>query len=104
MSASSSPSLSEVVGELRKQRTLLRDHGVRRLSVFGSLVRGEATPHSDIDLAIEHEPGREPSLGGFARLKNDLGELLGRRVDLVEWSTMRPSVKLEAERDAVEVF
>ena len=57
-----------------------RNH-IRRLAFFGSVLRGDFRPDSDIDILVEFEPGRVPGLGFFA-LQDDLGQMLGRRVDL----------------------
>ena len=56
-------------------------HGARTVRVFGSVVRGEETPASDIDLLVEFEPGR--SLLDHIALAQDLEDLLGREVDVV---------------------
>jgi hypothetical protein len=48
---------------------LCREYQVRRLSVFGSAARNTMRPDSDIDLLVEFEPGRAPSLAGLVRLK-----------------------------------
>ena len=57
-------------------------HGARNVRVFGSVARGDAGPKSDLDLLVEMEPGR--SLLDLARLINELQDLLGCKVDLVE--------------------
>lgn len=57
-------------------------HGIRRLGLFGSALRGELRPDSDIDLLVEFEPDRTPGLLGIAQLELDLGALVGRSVDL----------------------
>lgn len=63
--------------------TLCRRHHVTRLSLFGSALRGEARPDSDIDLLVEFEPGKEPGLLGIAAIEAELSALLnGRRVEL----------------------
>lgn len=59
-----------------------RANGVRRLGLFGSALRGELAPESDIDLLVAFEPGRTPGLLRLAGLELELGELLGREVDL----------------------
>ncbi len=59
-----------------------RTNGVRRLGLFGSALRGELRPDSDIDLLVEFEPGRVPGLLHLAALELELMELLGREVDL----------------------
>lgn len=59
-----------------------RTNGVRRLGLFGSALRGDLRPDSDIDLLVEFEPGRVPGLLHLAALELELAELLGREVDL----------------------
>jgi Predicted nucleotidyltransferases len=56
-------------------------HHVRRLALFGSVLRGDFRPDSDVDLLVEFEPGRTPGFG-FIGLQDELSRLLGRRVDL----------------------
>ena len=59
-----------------------RRHGIRRLAVFGSALREDFTPQSDIDILVEFEPTTRIGLMGFQRIEAELGLLLGRRVDL----------------------
>ncbi len=59
-----------------------RRHHIRRLALFGSALRGQLRPDSDIDLLVEFEPGHTPGLLGMARLERELSALLGRKVDL----------------------
>jgi predicted nucleotidyltransferase len=60
-----------------------RRHHIRRLALFGSALRGDLTPESDIDLLVEFEPGHIPSLLGIARMERELSALYGgRKVDL----------------------
>jgi uncharacterized protein len=66
---------------LRSHRAELRDAGVKSLKLFGSVVRGEAGPESDIDILVEFS--RPIGLLAFVGLKHRLSELLGRPVDLV---------------------
>jgi hypothetical protein len=62
---------------------LCRRHGIRRLSLFGSVLRGADRPESDIDLLVEFEPKKVPGLLGMAAIEAELSSLLdGRRVDL----------------------
>lgn len=60
---------------------LCRAYHVRRLALFGSIIREDFTPDSDIDILVEFECGKTPGLG-FFRLQRELESLLGRRVDL----------------------
>lgn len=57
-------------------------HGIRRLGLFGSALHGRLRPDSDIDLLVEFEPPRTPGLLGIAALELELGDMLGRSVDL----------------------
>lgn len=57
-------------------------HGIRRLGLFGSALRGQVRPDSDIDLLVELEPGSTPGLLGIAQLELDLADLPDRSVDL----------------------
>lgn len=60
---------------------IARQHGLTHLRIFGSVVRGEETPQSDIDLLVDLEPGRSMFDLGGALIK--LQELLSRKVDIV---------------------
>lgn len=55
---------------------------IQRLALFGSVLRGNATPESDIDFLVEFEPGHVPGLIKLAGMELELSELLGRKVDL----------------------
>lgn len=57
-------------------------HHIRRLSLFGSQLKGTAGPESDVDLLVEFEPEHTPTLFGIAGMEIELTELLGRKVDL----------------------
>lgn len=59
-----------------------RTHRIRRLALFGSILRDDFTPDSDVDVLVEFEPGAKVGLLKLERLAIELSELLGRRVDL----------------------
>lgn len=61
--------------------TFCRRHNIRKLSLFGSFIRGDFLPESDIDVLVEFEPGHVPGLGFFT-IEAELSELLGHKVDL----------------------
>jgi len=64
---------------------LCRRYGVRRLEVFGSVLRDDFDPSdSDIDILVEFEPSVAGSFANFLELKDALETLFGRTVDLVE--------------------
>ena len=59
------------------------ERGIRRLAVFGSALRADFRPDSDIDLLVEFEPDRIPGLFRIARMERELSAMLGdRKVDL----------------------
>jgi len=55
---------------------------IRKLSVFGSALRGQLRPESDIDLLVEFEQDHTPGLFSIIRMEMELTEVLGRKVDL----------------------
>lgn len=70
---------------------LCREHGVRRLRIFGSAAKGEERPDSDVDLIVEF--GRPTGLVEFVRLERLLSELFGRPVDLVTEPGLDPYIR-----------
>lgn len=81
----------EVAQKLAAQlATLRQSYGVKRIGVFGSVVRGEQQPESDIDLLVEFV---EPvDLFKFIELENQLSELLNAKVDLVTPNALKPAI------------
>lgn len=62
---------------------ICRRHRIRKLSLFGSRLKGTARPDSDVDLLVEFEPNAVPGLLGIAAMELELSALLGgRKVDL----------------------
>jgi len=59
-----------------------RRNRIRRLSFFGSILRHDLGPDSDVDVLVEFDPGQTPSLFTMAGLEIELCELLGRQADL----------------------
>jgi len=57
-------------------------HGIRRLALFGSVLRTDFNADSDIDVLVKFIPGRTPGLFALAAMEREFEELLGRRVDL----------------------
>jgi predicted nucleotidyltransferase len=60
---------------------LCKRHGIRKLSVFGSVSRGDDDPRSDLDILVEFEQGRPVGLR-FIDVQDELAALFGRKVDL----------------------
>ena len=70
---------------------ILQQNVIKRAAFFGSIVRGEMTDESDIDILVEFE-GRK-SLLDLAGLKLDLEDALERRVDLLTYRSLHPMLK-----------
>ena len=65
-----------------KIATFCRDHHIRRLALFGSVLTDDFRPDSDVDVLAEFEPGHVVGLIRLAGIELELSDLLGRRVDL----------------------
>jgi predicted nucleotidyltransferase len=78
-----SATAEQVLATLRAHEPELRAAGIRRLSLFGSVARGDDAPGSDADLAAELDPAARIGLFALAGLERRIGEMLGRKVDLL---------------------
>jgi predicted nucleotidyltransferase len=78
---------------------LCRRNHIRRLSLFGSVLRGDFGPDSDVDVLVEFEEGHVPGLRFFA-LQRELSELIGRPVDLHTPSFLSPHFRSEVLEEA----
>jgi len=69
--------------ELSKEKIadFCRRHHICRLAFFGSVLRDDFRPESDVDVLVEFEPGHTPGLDFFS-MQDELSELLGHKVDL----------------------
>ena len=81
-----------------------RRHRIRRLAVFGSALREDFKPESDIDMLVEFEPEARVGLIGFVRIENELSRLLGRKVDLNTPGSLSPYFRDEVLREAEVVY
>jgi len=81
--------------------TLCRRHRIRKLSLFGSQLKGTARPDSDIDLLVEFEPGSRTTLLDMAQIEIELSPLLGgRKVDLCTAEDLSRRFRDEVVRSA----
>ncbi|TAK34988.1 MAG: nucleotidyltransferase [Chloroflexota bacterium] len=74
-------------------RVLCQRYHVRELSVFGSVLREDFGPESDIDLLVEFEPDAQVSYLDLFRIQRELATILQRRVDLVPKRGLRPLIR-----------
>jgi len=93
-----------VIATLREHEADLKSAGIVRLSLFGSVARGDSTPQSDVDLMAEFDAARKFSVLGRVHLENRLADLLGAKVDLAHTPMLRDGIRERATREAVLVF
>ena len=99
---------NQVLQTLRALEPELRAAGVRHVSLFGSVARGEDTAGSDVDLALDLVPGTAPNGFQFVvyveRLKDQLAAALRRNVDIVILPARRRALQEALSREAIPAF
>lgn len=96
--------LERVKQALQIESPTLRKLGINRAGIFGSVVRGEDGPESDVDILLELQPDHHLTLLSMVELEDDLSTKLDKKVDLVVGSSMKPLIKERAYREVVYVF
>jgi uncharacterized protein len=69
-----------------------RQHHIRKLAIFGSALRDDFGPDSDVDVLVEFEPGQVPGLAFFG-IEQELSAILGRKVDLNTAGFLSPEIR-----------
>lgn len=95
--------MADIQSQLIKKRdeilSIAAKHGAHNVRLFGSIVRGETTDMSDIDLLVDFEEGR--SLFDLIALKQDLEDMLGREVDVVTNEALHWYIREQVMNEAV---
>jgi len=95
--------LQEIKQTLKERMPEIKEkYGVKNLSIFGSYVRGEQTPESDIDILVEFEKGKK-SFDNYMDLKFYLEDLFGLKVDLVIKEAVRKELQKYIYQEAINV-
>lgn len=95
-------SVSNTINRRREEiLDIARKFGAKNVRVFGSVARGEEGPESDIDIIVEMEKGS--SLLDIIAIKQDIEELLGRKVDVVTEASISPYIRDEVLKEAVNL-
>lgn len=94
---------TEVIERLRAHEPELREKGVKSLTLFGSVARGEADPN-DVDLAAEYDFSKKITLLTLSDIQYTLEEIVGAPVDLSDKTRLKEFVRRSAERDFISVF
>jgi len=96
-------SLSDQMQPVREKIIgILHRNDVKKASFFGSIVRGEMTEESDVDLLVEFE-GKK-SLLDIAHLKNELEDAISRRVDVLTYKSLHPLLKERILAEQVQII
>ena len=82
---------------------IAREYGIGKICLFGSYARGEAGPHSDIDLIIT-DKGSLRGLFDLAGMCEDLKESFGVQVDLTTENSLWPEIREYIRKDEVEIY
>ncbi len=81
-----------------------RKHHIRKLALFGSVLRDDFTPDSDVDVLVEFEPGHVPGLA-FIDMRDELSSILGgRRVDLITPAFINHRIRDRVLRQAEPLY
>ena len=78
-----------------------RTYNVRSLGLFGSVVRGDVRRSSDVDILVQFR--KTPGFFEFLALEDELSELVGARVDLVEKKSLKPAIGKRVLRETVRI-
>jgi predicted nucleotidyltransferase len=84
-------------------RVFCRKHHIRQLSFFGSVLREDFGPQSDVDVLVEFEPGHTPGLDFFL-IEAELSQLLKRRVDLQTINFLSPDIRNSVLSEAFPAY
>jgi len=83
--------------------TFCRRHHIRELALFGSVLRDDFGPDSDVDVLVEFEPEHIPGLAFFA-MQDELSLILGRTVDLNTRQFVSPRFRQQVETEAEIIY
>jgi predicted nucleotidyltransferase len=95
---------TDAIHTLRRYSDALRARGATALFLFGSTVRDEAGPSSDLDLFIDYDPAQKFSLIDLVAIKHFLEDELDRPIDLTTRDSLHPMLRATIESEAVRVF
>ena len=96
-------SRGQVIERLRRTEPEIRKLGVRRLGLFGSVLRGEARPDSDVDILVEFAPSAK-SFDRLLRLCSLLEERPERHVEVVTTEALSPFLRLRILAAAEDIL
>jgi len=83
---------------------ILHKYGIKHAGIFGSVIRGEITADSDIDILVEISKDADLDLLDFVHLKHELENAVKREIDLIEYSTIKPALKENILKEEVSIL
>jgi predicted nucleotidyltransferase len=83
-------------------RDILKKYPIKRASLFGSFSRGEEKSSSDIDILIE--PFKSVSMFDILKMEMELSEKTARKIDIVEFSAIKNSIRTNVLKEAIAIF
>ena len=84
-----------------KIKPVLKRNGILKAGIFGSFSRGESSSESDIDILVKIE--KNISLLDFIGIKLELEDVLGKKVDLVEYDAIKPSIRENILKEEISI-
>ena len=93
-----------MIAILRAHGAELRAAGIKRMSLFGSVARGDSGPDSDVDLVVELDRAARIGLIRLIGLEEEIGELVGHKVELLPEPIEKARLRANIERDRKLVF
>lgn len=95
---------TRILVDEKEIQTFCERHGIRRLALFGSALRDDFGPESDVDVLVEFEAGRRVGFIRLAALEAELSGLLGRRADLRTLAELSPYFREEVVQRAEVLY
>jgi hypothetical protein len=95
---------TEAITKLRDRAHAIREMGATSLYVFGSIMRGEATSASDLDVFIDYDRDSKFNAFDLVGIKQFLEQELGVDVDITTRDGLHPMLRADIEQSAVQVF
>ena len=81
-----------------------RKYHIRKLSLFGSVLRDDFRPDSDIDVLVEYEPGHVPGFISLSHIRRELSAILGRNADMRTPASLSDYFRDTVEANAVLIY
>ena len=92
-----------LLDSLKKQiMDILNKYPVSKAAIFGSFARGEENKNSDIDILIE--TSRPVSMFVILKIEKELGQITNRKIDIVEYSAIKQSIKQRILNEAIPIL